>query len=71
MFFQSKTKQASIPTEKECNAVGGRIISGMGCVVGADGTPVSKSDLPAAEVEAFCKKDGSRYEPALNVCIEK
>lgn len=61
--------QSREPTEDQCKSVGGRIISGMGCVVGAPENGNSNPNFSPSEVEAMCKQDGSRYEPAINACV--
>lgn len=65
----AQKSQSREPTEEQCRSVGGRIISGMGCVVGVPENSNSNPNFSPSEVEAMCVNDGSRYEPALNACV--
>ena len=56
------------PTEEQCRSVGGRIVSGMGCVVGAPAGDAN-SHVSPSEMEAYCASSGKRYVRELNACV--
>ncbi|HKO87178.1 MAG TPA: hypothetical protein VJU83_01525 [Burkholderiales bacterium] len=56
------------PTEEQCRSVGGRIIEGMGCVVGAPETSANPHISPA-EMESLCRQNNQRYVQELNACV--
>jgi len=56
------------PSEEQCRSVGGRIISGMGCVVGAPAGDANPHVSPS-EMESFCASSGKRYVRELNACV--
>ena len=57
-----------VPSEEQCRSIGGRIISGTGCVVGAPGGNSNPQASPA-EMEAYCISSGKRYVRELNACV--
>lgn len=56
------------PTEAQCREVGGRIIEGMGCVVGAPEAPVNSGVAPE-EMASVCQSLNQRYVRELNACV--
>lgn len=56
------------PSEEQCRAMGGRIMSGMGCVVGAPAGNTNPSVSPS-EMESYCQSSGKRYVRDLNACV--
>jgi hypothetical protein len=57
--------------EEKCRNEGGRMISGMGCVIGAPENNNANPNFSASEVMDMCKQNGSRYEPAINACVSQ
>ena len=56
------------PSEEQCRAMGGSIVSGMGCVVGAP-TGNANPSVPPSEMESYCQSSGKRYVREINACV--
>lgn len=56
------------PSQEQCHSIGGRIISGMGCVVGATPGDANPHVSPS-EMESFCASSGKPYVRELNACV--
>lgn len=59
-----------VPSEEQCRSMGGRIISGMGCVVGATAGDANPHVSPS-EMESYCASSGKRYVRDLNACVSR
>lgn len=56
------------PTAEQCRQIGGRIIEGMGCVVGAPDTPANPN-VPPEEMASVCQSLGQKYVREINACV--
>lgn len=56
------------PSEEQCRSIGGRIVSGMGCVVGAPAGDANPNVSPS-EMESYCTSSGKRYVRDINACV--
>lgn len=56
------------PTGAQCREVGGRIIEGMGCVVGAPDTPANPGVSPD-EMASVCQSLNQKYVREINACV--
>lgn len=63
-----QANRSRVPTEAQCHEVGGRIIEGMGCVVGAPESPANPN-VPPEEMASVCQSLNQKYVREINACV--